>query len=104
VWLLEKLNILRNRDLTDVAWKAAVIASSMLLLPISSNFAAKIELTAQTSRYIDGFVAQTSPEPTNESAAVTVMQDITTSQIKPSPLASTDNTALNNTAPNNTAP
>ncbi len=97
VWLLEKFNILRNRDLTDVAWKTAVIASFMLLLPISSNFATKIELNAQTSRYIDVFVAQTSPELSNESAAVKVMRDMATSQMKPSQAASVDSTnALDN--------
>ncbi|MCJ8272609.1 MAG: hypothetical protein MJK04_24820, partial [Psychrosphaera sp.] len=76
VWLLEKFNILRNRDLTDVAWKTAVIASFLLLLPISSNFAAKIELNAQTSRYLEDMVTAKQSVVENESAAAQAIQDM----------------------------
>ena len=52
VWLLERFGFLKHRDLSDLCWKAAVIASFALLLPPTASFAPQLTLQGSAGEYI----------------------------------------------------
>lgn len=73
VWLLEKTHIIKNRDLADVSWKSAVVASFLLLLPATADFAPQITLTQQTGSYIDELIT---PQPVDSTRQKEVTQPV----------------------------
>ncbi len=58
VWLMERYNVLKNRDMTDTAWKAAIAGSILLLIPATANFAPNINISTAPNSVLSDIIPQ----------------------------------------------
>ena len=70
VWLMDRYNILKNRDMIDTAWKAAIVASIVLLIPATAGFAPNITITTTATNVLSEAIPQEKPK-----AIITQKQD-----------------------------